>query len=35
VNLLAAVWGAVSMIVALDLRTVQLWAHRLLAIGRP
>jgi hypothetical protein len=29
-----AVWGAVSLVAGLDLRTVQLWTHRLSKLTR-
>jgi len=34
-NILAALLGAVTMVAGLDLRTVQLWAQRLLTMTRP
>jgi hypothetical protein len=33
-NIAAAIWGTVSMIAGVDLRTVQVWAHRIITMAR-
>jgi hypothetical protein len=34
VNVAAAIWGAIGLIAGLDLRTVQLWAHRTITMAK-